>query len=165
MKARGFLSALFVAAFLFAMQTVAVHAQTHDHLPDHIMKAPADMKWKDGPASLPEGVQYTLIQGDWTKEGPFTARLKFPADYKIPPHWHPAIEHVTVIKGSFHMGTGEEFDRDKTHKLPVGGFAMMNIGTRHFAFTTEETIVQLHGIGPWGITYVNEEDDPRVARR
>jgi quercetin dioxygenase-like cupin family protein len=165
MKPRGILSALVVVAFLCTLPAVIVYAQSHDHLPDHIMLTPEEMKWSDGPASLPKGAQFTVIEGDLTKEGPFTARFKFPADYNIPPHWHPAIEHVTVIKGSFHMGMGEMFERDKAKKLPVGGFAVMNIGTRHFAFTTEETIVQLHGIGPWGINYVNEEDDPRLAER
>jgi hypothetical protein len=165
MKPRVILFALLMVSVFLAVQFAASQDRPHDHLPDHIMKTPGDMTWKEGPASLPDGVQYTVIQGDWAKEGPFTARLKLPADYEIPPHWHPAIEHVTVIKGSFNMGTGENFDREKAHKLPVGGFAMMHIGTKHYAFTTEETIVQLHGIGPWGITYVNEEDDPRMARR
>jgi hypothetical protein len=163
MKFRRILCTLLVVTVLFAVKTALAQERTHDHHPDHIIKAPADMQWQDGPASLPEGSQYSLIEGDWTKEGPFTTRLKLPADYVIPPHWHPAIEHVTVIKGSFHMGLGETFDRDKAQELPIGGFSMMNIGVRHYAFTTEETIIQLHGIGPWGITYVKEEDDPRLA--
>jgi len=129
--------------------------------PDHIMVVPADITWKDGPASLPKGVQSAVVEGDPTKPGPFMMRIMLPANYKIPPHWHPAIEHVTVITGSFHMGLGEVFDESKATKLPVEGFAAMAIGTRHFAFTTEEATIQLHGIGPWGITYVNPADDPR----
>jgi hypothetical protein len=134
----------------------------HGH--EHIMINPGEMEWKDGPASFEEGSQYSLIEGNWTQEGPFTARIKMPAGFRISPHWHPAIEHVTVIKGSFHMGTGENFDKEKAKKLTVGGFAVMPIEYVHYAFTTEETIIQLHGIGPWGINYVNEEDDPRLAK-
>jgi hypothetical protein len=165
MNPRGIFSMLLVCTLFCIITVLTGYAQSHDHLPDHIMLTPEEMKWADGPASLPVGAQYTVIEGDLTKEGPFTARFKLPANYTIPPHWHPAIEHVTVIKGSFHMGKGERFDKSKAMKLPLGGFAMMNIGTKHFAFTTEETIVQIHGIGPWGITYVNEEDDPRLAER
>jgi hypothetical protein len=165
MKTRRILCTLLVVTVLFAVKTALAQERTYDHLPDHIMKAPADMKWQDGPASLPEGSQYSLIQGDWTKEGPFTTRLKLPANYVIPPHWHPVIDRVTVIKGSFHLGVGETFDRDKAQKLPVGGFAMFCIEVPHYAFTKEETIIQVHGIGPFGITYVNEEDDPRLAER
>lgn len=132
-----------------------------EHQTDHIMLVPTDLTWKDGPASLPKGVKSTVLEGDPTKAGPFTMQLKLPANYKVPPHFHPAIEHVTVLSGSFHMGVGEVFDESKATKLPVGGFAVMSIGTRHFAFTKEEATIQLHGIGPWGITYVNPADDPR----
>lgn len=132
-----------------------------EHQADHIMLVPTDLTWKDGPASLPKGVKSTVLEGDPTKAGPFTMQLKLPANYKIPPHSHPAIEHVTVLSGSFHMGLGGVFDESKATKLPVGGFAVMAIGTRHFAFTKEEATIQLHGVGPWGITYVNPADDPR----
>jgi hypothetical protein len=149
-------AALLSAAVVKAQQPVKEKA-SHDH----IMVVPKDLTWKEGPASLPKGAMSAVLEGDPTKEGPFTMRLKLPANYKVPPHWHPAIEHVTVVSGSFYMGLGEVFDEAKVTKLPVGGFAVMQIGTRHFAFTKEEATIQLHGIGPWGINYVNPADDPR----
>ena len=151
------LAVVFLSApFVRAQEQVSKKAEA-----DHIMVVPKDLTWKDGPASLPKGVQSAVIEGDPTKPGPFTMRLKLPANYKVPPHWHPAIEHVKVISGSFSMGLGEVFDEAKATKLPVGGFATMQIGTRHFALTKEGATVQLHGIGPWGINYVNPSDDPR----
>jgi quercetin dioxygenase-like cupin family protein len=135
--------------------------KTGGHQPDHIMVVPANFAWTDGPASLPKGTKAAVIEGDPSKPGPFTMRLKLPANYKIPPHWHPGVEHVTVLSGSFYMGLGDVYDESKARKLPVGGFAMMAIGTRHFALTKEESVLQLHGVGPWGITYVNPADDPR----
>lgn len=154
---------LFCAGLVLIASATQLHAQEKmaDHQPDHIMVVPAYLTWKDGPASLPKGVKSAVIEGDPTKAGPFTMRVKLPANYKIPPHWHPAIEHVTVISGSFNMGLGETFDESKATKLPVGGFAVMQIGTRHFAFTKEGAELQLHGVGPWGINYVNPADDPR----
>ena len=92
---------------------------------------------------------------------PFTFRLKFPANYQIPAHWHPAIEHVTVISGTFNMGTGDKLDRSNTKALSAGSVAIMQPKTNHFGWTKEETIVQVHGVGPWAITYVNPADDPR----
>jgi quercetin dioxygenase-like cupin family protein len=92
---------------------------------------------------------------------PFTFRLKLPADYKIPAHWHPAIEHVTVISGTFHMGTGDKLDMAKTKALSAGSVAIMQPKTNHFGWTKDETVVQVHGVGPWGITYVDPADDPR----
>ena len=55
-------------------------------------------------------------------------------------------------------------DRSKGHALRAGAFAMMPTGTRHFAWTKGETILQLHGTGPWGINYVNASEDPRKAK-
>ena len=158
---------VFLTGFILIVPALLLHAQEKaaekagEHQPDHIILVPTDFTWMDGPASLPKGVKSAVVEGDPTKAGPFTMRLKFPANYKVPPHWHPALEHVTVISGSFHMGLGEVFDESKATKLPIGGFAVMAIGTRHFAFTKEEATIQLHGIGPWGITYVNPADDPR----
>ncbi len=128
----------------------------------HAMVTPDDIKWGPAPASLPAGAQATVLEGDPAKAGAFTLRIKMPAGYKVPPHFHPADEHVTVLQGSFYMGLGEKFDESNASRLSVGSFAMMKTGQRHFAFTgNTETIVQLHGIGPWGITYVNPKDDPR----
>ena len=151
---------LIVPASLLQAQEKATEKAV-DHQADHIVLLSTNLTWTDGPASLPKGIESTILEGDPTKAGLFTMRIKLPANYKIPPHWHPAIEHVTVLSGSFYMGLGEAFDESKATKLPVGGFTAMAIGTRHFAFTKEESMIQLHGIGPWGITYVNPADDPR----
>lgn len=149
------------AAFTLAVVTqVWAQASTHQHGANHMMVVPPELKWSDVP-SLPPGAQIAIIEGPLNESKPFIARLRFPANYKIPSHSHPAIEHVTVLSGVFHMGVGDTVDMTKTRALPVGGVAIMPPGTNHFAWTAEETIVQLHGVGPWGITYVNAADDPR----
>ena len=131
---------------------------------DHIMVMPGEIKWVDGPASLPPGAKLAVLEGDPKAPGLFTMRIKLPANYKIMPHSHPADEHVTVIKGAFYMGLGEKFDEKAAKKIPTGGFAMMLTGTRHYALTKKECIVQIHGMGPWEINYVNPADDPRNER-
>jgi quercetin dioxygenase-like cupin family protein len=126
----------------------------------HTMVTPNDLKWADVP-SLPPGAKIAVIEGPLTEAGPITFRLKFPAGYKVPAHWHPAVEHVTVISGTLNMGTGDTLDEAKTMALPAGSMAIMQPKTNHFAWTKDETTVQVHGIGPWGVTYVNPSDDPR----
>jgi hypothetical protein len=79
----------------------------------------------------------------------------------ITPHYHPVTEHVTVVTGSFFVGMGETFDASKATELPTGTFAALDPGMRHFAYTKGETIIQLHGVGPWSLVYVNPADDPR----
>jgi quercetin dioxygenase-like cupin family protein len=127
----------------------------------HLMVEPGELAWAPGPGSLPQGVEFALIEGDPSKAGPLTMRLKFPAGYRIPAHSHPAIEHITVLSGVFHAGMGDELDTSKGRAMPAGSFVVMPRGHNHFAWTDEETVVQLHSIGPWGITYVDPVNDPR----
>lgn len=141
----------------------AALAQTGAHAgmaSDHMMATPDEFKWVDIP-SLPPGAKLAVLEGPLNQAGPLTFRLRLPANYQIPAHWHPAIEHVTVISGTFNMGAGDKLDRSKTKALGAGSIAIMQPKTTHFAWTQEETVVQVHGMGPWGVTYVNPADDPR----
>lgn len=126
----------------------------------HVMVTPADLKWADVP-SLPRGAKIAVIEGPLDKAVPFTFHFKLPDNYQIPAHWHPAIEHVTVISGTFNMGIGDKLDQSKTKPLSAGSVAIMQPKTNHFAWTKGETIIQIHGVGPWAINYVNPADDPR----
>jgi quercetin dioxygenase-like cupin family protein len=128
---------------------------------EHGLILPSEMKWGAAPASVPAGAQGAVLQGDPAKAGPFTLRLKLPDGYRIPPHYHPAIEHITVIQGTFVLGMGEKVETASEKPLGAGSFAFMPAGMRHFVRAQGETIVQLHGTGPWGITYVHPSDDPR----
>jgi quercetin dioxygenase-like cupin family protein len=146
------------AALLCSAALAPAYAQSA--AADHVIVTPNDIKWTAMP-SLPCGAQLAMIEGPRNEAKPFTVRIKFPANCKIPPHYHPAIEHVTVISGaSFGMGTGDTHDPAKGMTLPVGSVAIMQPQVHHYGWTTDETVVQLHGVGPWGITYVNPADDP-----
>jgi len=131
----------------------------------HIMIRTRDVKWIDGPPSLPPGAKIAVIEGDpKAPNALFTYRLKFPNGYKVAPHFHPADEHLTVIAGTLNMGSGDKFDEKATTALGPGGFAVMPHGYPHFAWAKGETIIQVHAVGPWGITYVNPSDDPRSKK-
>ena len=128
--------------------------------PGHVMVMPDQLKWSDVP-SLPPGAKVAVLEGPLNEATPITFRLKLPADYRIPAHWHPGIEHVTVLSGTFYMGTGDVLDASNAMAVPAGGAAIMQPRTNHYAITRGEVVVQVHGVGPWGITYVNPADDPR----
>lgn len=131
----------------------------------HVMKSPSDLQWADGPGTLPPGAQISVLAGDPKMKGPFTMRLKFPANYKIPAHWHSRDENVTVIEGALSMGLGDVLDESKSHALPTGGYAKMPMKVRHFAFAGDKgAVVQIYGEGPFDITYVNPADDPRKKK-
>ena len=155
---------LFFALFLFCYSPLIAqdHSAGMKHADStHILINGMDLKWGEGPPALPKGVQMAVLEGDPSKEGMFTLRAAMPANYKIPPHWHPAIEHVTVLEGSLYMGMGEKLDEGKATELKQGGFAAMPAKTAHYAFTKDKCVIQVHAMGPFAITYINPADDPR----
>jgi quercetin dioxygenase-like cupin family protein len=134
------------------------HDATAVHRPD-------DLKWQDGPPSLPPGAKIAVLEGDPSKEGPFVFRVKVPDGYRIPPHTHPKPERVTIVSGTFHLGMGEAFDEKKVEALPAGTYGTWPAGMKHFVWVKGETVVQFHGDGPWKIEYVNTDDDPRNKKK
>jgi anti-sigma factor ChrR (cupin superfamily) len=136
-------------------------AQTAAHSGDHRLYSPQEIRWAPGPPSLPKGAEAALLYGDPSKEGPFVLRLRFPANYQIPPHRHPGAEILTVVSGTFMLGSGETADKAKAQAMPSGGFTAMPPNMAHYAHTDEVTVVQINSMGPWSINYVNPNDDPR----
>ena len=132
---------------------------------DHIMLKSSELKWMEGPNSLPAGAKIAVLEGDPAKAGPFTMRAIFPPNYVIMPHYHPQIEHVTVLEGEFYMGHGDTYDPAQGTKLEAGGFSVMPAKFNHYAFTKDkQAVVQVHGIGPWDIIYLDKANDPRTKK-
>lgn len=126
---------------------------------------PDEIKWGPAPPKLPPGAQFAVIQGDPSVPGAlYTIRAKLPDGYSVPPHWHPMDEHVTVIEGTIELGMGTTFDPTKLRALATGSFARLPKLEPHFNRYKGPTIVQLHGIGPYDIHYVNPADDPTHGR-
>ena len=147
---------------------VSANAQGQEREPaheGHRMYRPEQVQWKDAPPSLPAGAKSALLEGDPAKPGFFAMRLRMPDGYRIPPHFHPGVERVTVLSGTFHLGTGERPDWDAMQELPAGSYTTMQSGMNHYARASGETVVQIATIGPWGITYVNPSDDPRQKKQ
>jgi anti-sigma factor ChrR (cupin superfamily) len=144
--------------------TVASHAQTPPAAkPAHVWVVPAELRWAEGPPALPKGMQLAVIAGNPGEAGPFVVRAKLPAGYKIPPHWHPTAENVTILEGTMSFGMGDTFDQAALKEFGPGGFTMMPPDMRHYAWSKGGATIQVHGTGPFTLTYVNPKDDPRNA--
>ena len=130
---------------------------------EHFMKNLDEFKdWKPVP-SLPAGAQIAVLEGA-PPFGPgkgFAFLLKFPKNYKIPPHTHLVTERVTVLSGSLSFGHGEKWDNKELKELKAGGVVIVPSGHAHFVQTKSDTVVHLQGVGPWGINYIDPKDDPR----
>ena len=122
---------------------------------------PHELKWMDGPPSLPKGAQMAVVSGDPGKKGPFTIELKFPADYAVPPHSHPTAEHVKVVSGEVHYAMSSKMDMAKAKTLKSGHSVDMKAKMNHWVHASAPATVQVHGMGPFQITYVDPKDDPR----
>ena len=106
----------------------------------------------------------TVMAGDPGGTGLVALRLKMPAGYKIPAHWHPTDEQVTVLSGTFSIGMGDKLDETKGHNFKAGGFAVAPAHMNHFAWTKTGATVQVNLMGPFEMTYVDSADDPRGAK-
>ena len=158
----GIMAGIIVLSLLNA---ASVRAQTPrpalgDTGSDKVIRlTPDEIAWTAAPPMLPPGARIAVIEGSFSRPGAFTVRLKFPANYQIPPHWHPVKVTVTVISGSFNMGFGDELDTGKGKTLPAGSIFEMPAKIHHFGWTTEETIIQEHGIGPLSVNYLKRAHD------
>ena len=145
----------FVAVGLILTASPALAQATH-------VLVPADkVQWGPAPPALPAGAQISVLEGNPSEKGTVTLRLKFPANYDVPAHWHSMTERVTVLSGTLNVGMGDALDRHASQALNPGGFVSLPANMHHFAWTTTPTVVQINLEGPFDIFYVNPSEDPQ----
>jgi quercetin dioxygenase-like cupin family protein len=138
---------------------------TDEGPPHHVTFRAGEIEWQDAPASLERGISVAVLEGNPAEAGVFTMRIRMPDGSHIAPHWHPNVERVTVLSGTFLLGSGDVLNREATERLEAGTYTSMPPETRHFAIAEGETVIQLTSVGPWIINYVNADDDPRNRER
>ena len=107
-----------------------------------------------------------VLEGDpMAATGDYTVRLKMPDGYKIAPHTHPARENVSVISGTIKVGMGDQFEASKMMSFGAGSFAYMDPSMHHYAAASGETVIQIHGMSPLKINYINPADDPSTMKK
>jgi Domain of unknown function (DUF4437) len=155
-NARCLTASLASLAVCLTMATGAVFAQS-----THVL-VPADkVQWGAAPPFMPAGAQIAVLEGNPSEKGPVTLRLRLPAKYEIPAHWHSMAERVTVLSGALNVGMGDKLDRRVSQALETGGFVSLPANMRHFAWTAMPTVIQINLEGPFDIFYVNPADDPQ----
>jgi quercetin dioxygenase-like cupin family protein len=123
---------------------------------------PGDIKWGDVPPDLPKGAQLAVLHGDPAKKAVFTLRLKMPKGYKIPPHWHTNDEQLTILSGTFVLHMGDTMDAP-AHELGAGAYHFLPGKMHHAAQAKSDVILQLDGMGPFDIHYLNPADNPNKS--
>lgn len=120
------------------------------------------LRWGPPPASLPPGARMAVAHGDPSKPGPFTVRFRLPDGFTVPPHFHPADEHVRVIRGEYGHGFGDVVDTTRMRWLRPGQTAVLPARSHHYTRARGPTETEISGLGPFTVTYVNSRDDPRT---
>jgi quercetin dioxygenase-like cupin family protein len=143
-----------VLVLVFGFIASSAYAQADDKMME---THPAALKWADsGIPGFRPGMMLAVISGDPAKEGPYVIRLKFPAGYRFPGHWHPGAENLTVLSGNFRLGMGEKTDATKLKTYRAGDFLYIPANMAHFGGSRGVTVIQLHGNGPFGVTTTEE---------
>ena len=120
-----------------------------------------EVKWGPGSPALPPGAKMAVMFGDPAAKGFVSLRAQMPPGYKIPPHFHPTDEHVTVLSGELMLGMGDTLDAKAAKTLKAGGYVTAGANMHHFAMTKKGAVVQIDLEGPFDITYIDPKDDPR----
>jgi anti-sigma factor ChrR (cupin superfamily) len=113
---------LLVTAIVVLSCPLSARPDEHGDSKDAGFFVPDEIKWQEGPKSLPTGAKLAVLEGDPTKEGYLVMLLRLPDGYSIPPHTHPNTERLTVISGTFNIAMGEKLDKQSGRKMPAGTF-------------------------------------------
>lgn len=139
-------------------------ADSHSKGAGFISVKASQINWADAPSVGP-GAKIAVLEGDLKAAAPFTMRLKLPPNLKIGVHTHPVVERVTILSGTFYFATGDKFDRKKAATYRSGDAFVVPVGMPMYAYTgKEEATLQIHGVGPWGIHFLDPADDPRKKK-
>ena len=145
---------LALAAMMLTIAGAAAQSTTHT------MDAVKPQWGPVGPNLLP-GAEIAVLQGDPAKADLFTIRLKMPKGYVVSPHYHGTDLHVTVISGEFSAGMGDAVDLAHAPVLRSGDFVTVAANQHHYDAARSPAVVQIYGMGPFSLTYINPNDDPQ----
>ncbi|HLW98644.1 MAG TPA: cupin domain-containing protein [Candidatus Acidoferrales bacterium] len=136
--------------------------------------APGTETWGDIPAAALVGTpsvdmggtfKLAVVQGDPMTPGrSFTVHLSCTDGAKFASHWHPTTENVTVLKGSVRVGMGPKWDDASMSEMGAGGFASVPAHMIHYAQCKGDTVLQVHGIAPFVVNFVDANGDPKPTK-
>jgi uncharacterized protein (TIGR02246 family) len=118
------------------------------------MVANSALSWSDfTPPGFDPGMKLAVLSGDPGAKGPYVVRLQFPAGYRFPVHWHPGVENLTVVSGTFQLGMGNTADWSALKDYAPRDFLYIPPRHAHFGGSPASgpSVIQLHGQGPFQV--------------
>ena len=107
------------------------------------------IKWKT-PLGIAPDVENAVLVGDPTQHGLYVVMVKWLAgNHFSHPHFHSHDRFITVIKGTWWVGTGTKFDPDAMVPMPAGTFVTHFGGQVHFdGAKDDDAVLLIVGEGP-----------------
>lgn len=114
-----------------------------------------EIQWKPCPPHLPSGCEMAVLEGDPRSPDFFTVRFRLDKGFVMPPHTHPKDERVTVLEGKVSVAFGVDGSRDRAKQFGPGDYYVNARGAVHTVWADEASVVQVTGIGPWEVNFVD----------
>lgn len=143
-----------------AVFAIAIPAAADDKFVAH----PLGFKWDEKPAFLPKGAKIATLSGDPSKAAPFAVMIKFPANYKLPAHWHSQDQQFLIVSGRMYVGKGDKPEVSATETAKAGSYFYMPAKTHYYVYTRTNCMFEVHGMGPLDFNYVDPTSDPRNGK-
>jgi hypothetical protein len=106
---------------------------------------PDKIHWTDNPG----GASQAIITGDPAKPGLYIVLTKWHPHHMSHPHFHPNDRFITVISGTWWVGTGTKYDPDSTTPIPAGSVVTHYGKQIHYdGAKDEEVTLEIVGMGP-----------------
>lgn len=110
------------------------------------MQLPNQIKWDD---DMARGESTAVLAGDPSKPGIYVELVKWHAGHMSHPHFHPNDRFITVISGTWWVGTGTKFDPNSTVPVPPGSFVTHYGKQVHYDGAKDvDAVLEIVGEGP-----------------
>ncbi len=121
----------------------------------HVVRA-KDIQWKPCPPNLPLGCEMAVLEGNPKSNDLFSVRFKANEEFVMPPHSHPKDERATILQGKVYVAFGKDGTRENAKEFGPGDYYVNARGAIHTVWVDSSTIIQLTGIGPWEVEYIEK---------
>jgi len=147
----------------FAALALLASAMVRADPPTQVMNIYREGELKFAPSKMVPGVSQAVVSGNPAKPGEvYVVRNRFAPNTFSPPHFHPETRYITVIKGTWWVGSGAKFDPSTTTAVPAGSFVVHHANQIHWdGAKDEEAVVQIMGVGPSATIRVDETGRPK----
>ncbi len=117
-------------------------------------KLPNQITWTGRAGSA----ETAVLMGDPNKPGLYIELVKWYPHNNSRPHFHPNDRYITVLSGTWWVGSGTKYDPDSMVPMPAGSYVVDLAKQPHYDGAKDETaVIEIVGEGPATITSAEQK--------